>query len=321
MPTAPAQFAPVCFSTSNLAERDRLPVWREEFGRAVVRVDIEPLSDAPFHARATIRALPGLRTIAWSGSAVRNRRTRALAADGDEAIGLFTNLGSKASVSQRGREVVLSRGDAVLISHDPSVVIPSPEGFIGIIVPRAALAARIKDIDEVVLRRVPHTSEPLRLLKSYVQSVRDKLAFTDPELRRVAVSHVQNLVALSLRPMRGEVDSLSTVAAARLSQALDCIADHFDDPDFSMVKLARMQRISSRYLQRLMETTGTPFTARVNELRLQHAFALLAQGDGRHVSDIALQAGFSDISHFNRLFRARFGDTPSGIRRTKSKRR
>jgi AraC-like DNA-binding protein len=32
------------------------------------------------------------------------------------------------------------------------------------------------------------------------------------------------------------------------------------------------------------------------------------------ICDIALQAGFSDISHFNRLFRARFGDTPSGVR-------
>jgi AraC-like DNA-binding protein len=27
-----------------------------------------------------------------------------------------------------------------------------------------------------------------------------------------------------------------------------------------------------------------------------------------------LEAGFSDISHFNRLFRARFGDTPGGVR-------
>jgi AraC-like DNA-binding protein len=27
-----------------------------------------------------------------------------------------------------------------------------------------------------------------------------------------------------------------------------------------------------------------------------------------------LQAGFSDISHFNRLFRSRFGDTPKGVR-------
>jgi AraC-like DNA-binding protein len=32
------------------------------------------------------------------------------------------------------------------------------------------------------------------------------------------------------------------------------------------------------------------------------------------VAEIALEAGFSDISYFNRLFRARFGDTPTGIR-------
>ena len=58
------------------------------------------------------------------------------------------------------------------------------------------------------------------------------------------------------------------------------------------------------------------FTARVNELRLQKAFAMLMneQHGKQRISDIAMEAGFSDISHFNRLFRARFGDTPSGVR-------
>jgi transcriptional regulator GlxA family with amidase domain len=58
------------------------------------------------------------------------------------------------------------------------------------------------------------------------------------------------------------------------------------------------------------------FTAHVTELRLQRAFVLLTEarrGESR-IADIALDAGFSDISHFNRLFRARFGDTPSGVR-------
>jgi AraC-like DNA-binding protein len=79
--------------------------------------------------------------------------------------------------------------------------------------------------------------------------------------------------------------------------------------------VARDQGISPRYLQRLIETTGTTFTGHVIELRLQRAFVLLiaARHDPRRISDIALQAGFSDISHFNRLFRTRFGDTPSGI--------
>jgi AraC-like DNA-binding protein len=70
------------------------------------------------------------------------------------------------------------------------------------------------------------------------------------------------------------------------------------------------------YLHHLIEASGTSFTAHVNELRLQRAFALLTEAcDGtRRISDIALEAGFSDLSHFNRLFRSRFGDTPSGVR-------
>jgi AraC-like DNA-binding protein len=78
--------------------------------------------------------------------------------------------------------------------------------------------------------------------------------------------------------------------------------------------VARSQGISPRYLQRLLEESGSSFTARVTELRLQRAFALLGDTGLRRISDIALDAGFSDISHFNRLFRARFGDTPSAVR-------
>ena len=64
-------------------------------------------------------------------------------------------------------------------------------------------------------------------------------------------------------------------------------------------------------------TIGLPsFTERVNELRLQRAFALLIEphGSARRISDIALEVGFSDISHFNRLFRTRFGVSPRSVR-------
>ena len=62
--------------------------------------------------------------------------------------------------------------------------------------------------------------------------------------------------------------------------------------------------------------SGTSFTERVTELRLQRAYTLLTEASESksRISDIALQAGFSDISHFNRLFRSRFGDTPKGVR-------
>jgi AraC-like DNA-binding protein len=65
-----------------------------------------------------------------------------------------------------------------------------------------------------------------------------------------------------------------------------------------------------------MASSGTSFTGRLNELRLQRAFELLteSQTSTQRISDIALEVSFSDVSHFNRLFRARFGDSPRGVR-------
>ena len=312
-----ADFAPHRFSTRELPERHRLTMWHEEFGRGVVRVDIEPLSDVPFCAEATLRALPGLRTIACAGSPVRNRRTAAQTADGDASIGLFINLGRAATASQRGRDVVLRAGDAVLIGHDPSVVIPSPAGFLGVIVPHAALASRVGNIDDRTMCLIPRRTEPLRLVRSYLRSLPQKSIFRSPTLRSTVVSHIHDLVALALsRPRVMDEEGLSAVRAARLAAILDRIAEHFQDPDLTVAMVAHKQGISPRYLQYLLEASGTSFSARVNDLRLQRAFALLTDPRecGRRISDVALECGFSDISHFNRMFRCRFGDTPSGVR-------
>ncbi|HET7716934.1 MAG TPA: helix-turn-helix domain-containing protein [Bauldia sp.] len=35
---------------------------------------------------------------------------------------------------------------------------------------------------------------------------------------------------------------------------------------------------------------------------------------GEKISAIALDAGFGDVSYFNRVFRQAYGDTPSGVR-------
>ena len=122
-------------------------------------------------------------------------------------------------------------------------------------------------------------------------------------------------LALSKHAPFGE-SNLTAVAAARLNVALDYIATHFADPELSLTKVAGCLRISPRYLQRLLESSGTSFMARVTELRLKRALTVLtAQGESKiRISDVALQAGFSDISHFNRLFRSHFGATPSDVR-------
>jgi AraC-like DNA-binding protein len=54
----------------------------------------------------------------------------------------------------------------------------------------------------------------------------------------------------------------------------------------------------------------------VRELRLRRAHNLLSHGNAskEQISDIAYSCGFEDPVHFTRLFRQRFGLTPSELR-------
>jgi AraC-like DNA-binding protein len=152
---------------------------------------------------------------------------------------------------------------------------------------------------------------------TYLKSALKEGVLATPKLRDVVVTHIHDLVALTISESAplGE-SSASAIVAARHSAALDHIVGHFQDPELSLEAVARCQGISPRYLQHLMTSSGTSFTERVNELRLQRAFALLIEPHDsvRRISDVALEVGFSDISHFNRLFRARFGVSPRGVR-------
>lgn len=75
--------------------------------------------------------------------------------------------------------------------------------------------------------------------------------------------------------------------------------------------------MTPRYVHLLLEETGKTFTHHVLERRLQKAAALLADPRWceRRIADIALAAGFTDLSHFSRAFRRRYGATPSDARR------
>jgi AraC-like DNA-binding protein len=64
------------------------------------------------------------------------------------------------------------------------------------------------------------------------------------------------------------------------------------------------------------KTTGRSFTHHLLERRLENAAALLRdpRWRERRIADVAAEAGFTDLSHFSRAFRRRYGATPSDVR-------
>jgi AraC-like DNA-binding protein len=310
-------YSPVTTQCNSIRE------WRDGFGRQMFNLDFEPLSDAPFHAsfEPMLDGMPAVRASFSPGLTVRSNE---LAKDGRDDLGILISNSRHLQASQGGRELQLRAGEATLLRVSDPGMVGAPEDFkfMSILVPRAELEQRVRGIGDHFAQTVPRRSKALLLLRSYIGCVEKHWPRASAEVRDAVRRHLTDLIVLAITAHDGIGESqASAVVAARTAAALDHIAAHFQDPGLSLAGVARRLGISPRYLQRILETSGTSFTERVYDLRLKKAFAQLTQaGDGPcRISDVAFEAGFSDISRFNRLFRSRFGDTPRGVRQRGTK--
>lgn len=309
------------FSTSHVPEADRIGIWREVYGQMILRLDVEPLSERPFEADVHLRALPGLALVSGSISGARDRRTTALLSDGIDDLGLAVHWGGCNIVSQRGRETKLGEGEAVILScGDSATVIRAlPCRYLGVRIPRTALLALAPHAEDRIGMPIVRANPVLELLKGYV-AVLLADANATYELGRLASDHVYELVALLLR---GDTMDNPTVAdrggvrAARLRAIKADILKHLGNRELTINALASRHSVTPRYIQRLFENDGHSYTEFVLEQRLAHAHRFLCDPcyANRSVSTIAFEAGFGDLSYFNRAFRRRYGMTPSDVRR------
>jgi AraC-like DNA-binding protein len=92
------------------------------------------------------------------------------------------------------------------------------------------------------------------------------------------------------------------------------LEQNYRDPDFSPDMLAAAVHMSQRSLQRKIKALAdrTPVKL-ISEFRLRKAATLLRTTE-MHVTDIAFDVGFGDLSHFYRLFKKEFGVNPSTYR-------
>jgi AraC-like DNA-binding protein len=310
-------FAPVRFSTDLISQRERVPFWREAFGRHVVGIDVEPLSDA-FEAEAIVRKLPDLRTISFSSAPAHNERSGSLVANGDDGVALLVNMGGPMTITHRGREMSLDSGDATLLLHaEPSRVVHSQINYQGLIVARSALASLVTNVEDVASRRIRNANPALRLLVKYLEIVRADAAMGGPELHHLIATHVHDLLATIVGPHRdGAAIAARGVRAARLAVIKSDIRAHLGGRSLGVSTIAARHKLSRRSVQVLLETAGITFSQFVLEQRLARARRMFV--DPRHadatISAIALAVGFGEISYFNRNFRRRYGVTPSELR-------
>jgi AraC-like DNA-binding protein len=139
-------------------------------------------------------------------------------------------------------------------------------------------------------------------------------------LHHLIAAHVNELVALTVGATRdaAEIARGSGLRAARLVKVLQAIDAGILDAGLSAASVAARLGVTPRYVHLLLEETGQTFSQYILEKRLVRAMRHLRdpRQSGRRIADVAFAVGFGDLSHFNRAFRLRFGNTPSSIRKS-----
>lgn len=305
------------FSTEDFSERDRLGALRDIFGRTVCSLEIEPLASDRFRFDTAIYALPGLGVVAGSCSGMKLNHSKNLIVDDD--LSFMTGV-MNWTATQLGRNPALGPGDGVLMNNAEvgSMVLPDTAQFTTFKVPMKEIAPLVPDIGELIARRVPHDSQALRLLVRYLDVLQEEGALQTFELQRLAVSHVYDLFALTLGATRDSAEIAKTrgLRAARLRAIKADITENTTRGDLTVTTIAARHGVTPRYVQMLFEFEGTTFTEFLLGERLNRAHRMLTslRLGGRTIGAVALEAGFNDLSYFNRTFRRRFGATPSEVR-------
>jgi AraC-like DNA-binding protein len=311
-------FKKLYYKSPETYDRSWLEWFREEFGRQVYRVDMQPNPDVPFKMTATTRVLPELAISASACSPMRSAHPQYLIAD-DDLVLVVVQAGDM-SFQCDGHDVTPPIGMASAACQDiPSVVeLRSHSALLSFRLKRKLIEPLIKDFSGGALRTIPPGSQALRLLLGYVRMLDGEETLDTPEARRLVTTHVHDLVALVL----GATDDAGAAAAdggvrvARLAAIKSDILDDLARADLSVAGMAARHGVTPRYLHMLFEAEGVTFSEYVLSQRLARVHRML--GDPRlghqSIAAIALMVGFGDLSYFNRTFRRRFGMTPSDVR-------
>ena len=320
-PDTPAGFA------SGAPERWRLHAapgprvlaeWTDILAATHLRLDVRVTRRTPntFHGAVTRRRFGDLALVDCAASPfIAHSSGESMQEPSHAVFGLqFVRRGIE-QVRERSRELSLTAGDVILWDGHLPVEIEVVEPFVKrtVIFPRdrvLGVCPRLEDLGSLPPLRL---SAAGRLLVRYLDALATELADLDEAAGIAAADAALELLRAAVTP---NMPSTRSVRRAAMCAAVRRhVRANLGDPTLGPESIAHANAMSIRALHALFEDTGESIGTLVRRERLARCHQDLSQPNGGSVTEIAFRWGFRDAAHFARVFKERYGTTPSEIRR------
>jgi len=294
--------------------------WREELCRNFLRVDIAPARPDRVDCRLDMVLMPGAAFCTTSGGALTFSRTRELLSDGSDDLMLVSADTGPLRGGHAGGPVAMQRSGICLVDSAVfnTVELGETEQFTSLRIARRDLLEICPRAEDQLFKPIEDQPTLRRTIDRYMALARDTAPRLDQAARQLMGQHLVDLAGLLLgsRPDAADLARQRGFSEARLALMKQAVIEELANDRLTIDLIAARFGVSARHAQRLFERGGTTFTEFVLEQRLLLARRLLRHPHhrSRKITDIVHGTGFADVSYFNRVFRRRFGVTPSEMR-------
>ena len=302
------------WSSSGLARSDAISQWRDWAASTIAPIDVTVFDTEQFAARWTSHGVGQLRLLQLHAPAQRvvHTGTDGSAGRANPTIQLVYARRGALRTRMAGKRFTVEPGQFVLLDNTRfyQMEMDTAHEAIDLMMPQGWLEKYLPDPDALLARPISANSGWGAPLGSLIETMLTGLE-DSPLPRSLIAEQVGALLTLATGFHEPAPRSRHRGQLAR--QILRRIEGDYADAELTPERIANDLGISRRYLQALLTSAGTSFVQELNATRLDRASDLLGDPRARSLSlgEIAWRCGFLDPGYFTRLFRKRFGMTPS----------
>lgn len=294
---------------------------RNEFWRAVLKPMYEITDEDrnyQFSGSIVARSLGSLQIGATTFNTQSYKRAPKLIAQGGLShyvLQLIT--GGDLRGDFNGVDVVAKQGDIVIIDLAKTVESRASGGSrITVIIPRDELEKIVgwRNLHGLVMQAgAPMT----RLLFNYLHSLQSLSGELDRIEAQSAQDAMLTLLGAGINSTEGGAIENLPINLPMRKRILAYIDDNLSNPLLGPHLIVENLRVSRSRLYRAFDTDGG-IAKIIRDKRLDHAYRILVDERGRHVSfkEIAYRCGFHAGAQFTKAFKVRFGMAPREARET-----
>ena len=312
---------PVVVDTTVLPADERFDAWAEASLRVFEPITVRPRTRRPFDGKLVRRELGPLQVLYLAADASAARRTRALIQASDpESVQLMMQVRGACAITQEDRSATIRRGDLGAWHSSSPYVVESDGPFQIVIVtcPSSLFARHADRVRRRTAQRIDGTVGVGHLVRAHLSALRRVLELD--ACSEDARSHLAEGLFDLVRALHASEEP-PPPSRRRGSGQLRAQVDRYIEANLVRQQLdratiARENFISCSYLDRLYRGEDLGVAGVIREKRLDNARHELADRACAEetVFAIASRWRFVSPSHFSRVFRAAYGQSPSEYR-------